>query len=442
MFSGIFHDCFDSHLHWQATGEFPNRLQLSSLKSPEDLEKLRPLEQHYRGPWLIGFGWDHSAWNEKPHRKFIDSIFPDIPVCFIRVDGHSNWVNSKALKLAGIANEQNELNCAQPKGGEIILDADGKPTGWLIDTAKNIVDRVIPAKSRSQIKSDLLTAQTAFLEQGITHIRDMSCDPEQWEVVKELNESGELKIFVDQFFDAEDPADFPKAFELALQAQKDFPKLKNSKVKMGGVKFYSDGSLGSDSAWISGQYPNGGHGLVLLEDQQIQSMLSQCWSNKLPVAVHTIGDAAVDFVVTNALKVKEKGLLHLEHVEMARPESIEKMTRLNVRCHLQPSHFLSDRAWLKDKLKDHYRYVFPWAELQRNQIPFYFGSDSPIEALGLGRTLEAVSESSQNGVAKFMGDWRLFHQYGNRLNPPDRKTWTRIDDGKITEMVIAGEKLV
>ncbi len=442
MFSGIFHNCFDSHLHWQATGEFPRRLQLNHLKSPSDIKDLKPDPHHFRNEWLIGFGWDHSNWKEKPNKEILDQVFPDTPVCFTRIDGHSNWANSKAMKLAKIINEQGELICNQPKGGEILLDPSGKPTGWLIDTAKNIVDRVVPAKSKAQIKSELLDAQSSFLKHGITHIRDMSCDPAQWEVVKELNESGELKIFVDQFFDAEDPADYPKAFDLAMQAKKDFLDLKNKKVRMGGVKFYSDGSLGSDSAWISTTYPTGGNGLVLLEDKQIQGMLSQCWSNQLPVAVHTIGDQAVDFVVSNALVVKEKGLLHLEHVEMARPESIQKMTKLNVRCHLQPSHFLSDRLWLKTKLKEHYRFVFPWAELQRNQIPFYFGSDSPIEPLGLEKTMIAVDESAKAGIQKFMGDWRLFHQYGTKLNFADKKTWTRIDDGKLTEVMIAGEKIV
>ena len=94
--------CFDSHVHWAATGEFAGRLRLESLRSPSDVMALKPEPSHYHGEWLLGFGWDDNSWSEKPTREVLDKWFPSVPVALSRRDGHALWVNTEALRRSGL----------------------------------------------------------------------------------------------------------------------------------------------------------------------------------------------------------------------------------------------------------------------------------------------------------------------------------------------------
>src|SRR5688572_18961940 len=94
--------CYDSHVHWPATGEFAQRLNLAEMESPDDILKVNPETHHIRGDWLLGFGWDDNLWSSKPNRRLLDQWRPDIPVSLTRVDAHAVWVNSEALRRVGI----------------------------------------------------------------------------------------------------------------------------------------------------------------------------------------------------------------------------------------------------------------------------------------------------------------------------------------------------
>ena len=99
----IISNCFDSHVHLQATGQVGLGLQLQNLTSAEEIKDISILDDYFSGDWLIGFGWNNYFWKEKnlPTKKILDKVFPDIPVLFSRVDGHASWLNSKALEIVG-----------------------------------------------------------------------------------------------------------------------------------------------------------------------------------------------------------------------------------------------------------------------------------------------------------------------------------------------------
>ncbi|MGA2871743.1 MAG: amidohydrolase family protein, partial [Verrucomicrobiota bacterium] len=137
MISDRIESCFDSHVHWAATGEFSERLMLTSLGSAKEVLQLSKEHLPLRDGWVLGFGWDQSHWPDADQLQLhlLDQWMPDKPVLFTRIDGHVGWANSAALKRAHWINDRGELSVEIPKGGRIELDALGKPTGILVDKA-------------------------------------------------------------------------------------------------------------------------------------------------------------------------------------------------------------------------------------------------------------------------------------------------------------------
>lgn len=410
----IVNNCYDSHVHWLATGRVATIWQLQHLKSPSEMGKEKIEPHYFQGEWLVGFGWDDSKWGEaeKPHRSLLDKIFPSHPVALSRIDGHAVWVNTIALKLMGILDEkENILGIPEVPGGRVILDENEKPTGVLVDQARVLLDGLIPEPNHMQVRSCLLNACREFNRAGITHIRDMSCSETQWNEVVHLAETGLLTLAVEQTFSAEDPRHFSDALNLAQQARKENLPL----VRALAIKVYCDGALGSEGAFLSQDYPSGsGRGLALLSKAELQSFMRQAWEADFALAVHVIGDEAAQRTVEAAHELWEagfQGMLHLEHAQVLRPETISLMKRDRVICFLQPCHWLSDQKWLKEKLGSLYPYAFPWRALQEAHIPFFFGSDSPIEKASILNNLLALNESAYSGIPKLLGDPFRYHSH-------------------------------
>lgn len=384
-------------MHWLSTGEVLNLIDLSSIRSLEEM-KLRSFQiRPNRGNWILGFGWDQSVWqdNSKPHISILDELFPHNPVAFSRIDGHALWVNSKALQLANISNDSIP---AATSGGRIEVDTQGHLTGILIDAAKDLIEALIPPASKTNLKSYLLQGMEVFNRAGFTHIRDVGGSLEHWQLAKEIENEGILKLFCEMYFNLEGIENLSTRLQ-EIVAGRSQP---SEQIRVAGLKLYFDGALGSEGAYLSQPYADGKNGIRLYELSKIEEIFHRCWEKSIPIAIHTLGDEAVHEIVGVANRLKERGIegpLNLEHCEVVRPETISWMRSLNVRCHLQPSHFLSDRRWLKGKLGDLYKFCFPWRGLIEGGIPINFGSDSPIEMPSLINTQKALEAASHEGIA-------------------------------------------
>lgn len=391
--------CYDSHVHWLGTGSIINIIDLSKITSLNDFcQKAPHWNRPNRGQWIVGFGWDNSLWTDRfqPHHKILDAFFPDYPVSFIRADGHSTWINKKAMTLLGL--EKANISAFE-SGGRVEIDHHGLPTGVMIDGAKDFIDQLIPPPSRSEMKSYLLQGMDVFLKAGFTHIRDVGGSHTHWELASEIHREGRLKLYVEMFFNLDDVNQLNERINQIIACR----SILSDFLRVGGLKFYYDGALGSDGALLSQNYAGQNHcGLRVFALSKIEEIMHRCWEQNIPVAIHTLGDEAVHQVVQVAHGLKAKGLdgkLNLEHCELVRDETISLMKSLNVHCHLQPSHFLSDRRWLKEKLGTLYQYCFPWKKLIDAGIAVSFGSDSPIEVPSLIRTRMALQQASQEGIA-------------------------------------------
>jgi len=426
--------CYDSHLHWPALGEFAQRLSLRELKSPSEVCELKPEPHHFRGEWLIGFGYDDNRWSEKPHRRILDQWIPEKPVALTRCDGHALWLNTEALRRAEQAGLKNL------RGGEIQRDAQGEATGIVVDKACEAVEALIPAVTGFEMRRHLLKAVQMLNEAGFTHVRDMTCDQVQWNEAVRLDQSGLLTLAVEEYFWLKDIADLDPVLDLAKRARAQ----KCSRLRVRGLKLFLDGALGSQGAWLSHPY-HGTHesGLVLWEDAAMREAIQKTWENGFEVAVHVIGDAAADHLTDLALELKARGVvgpLHFEHAELVRESTIEKMRGLNVTCHLQPSHWLSDHHWLSQKVGDLSACAFPWRKLQEAEIPFHFGSDAPIEPARVALTLQALEQSAEKGIPRLLGDPTTYMRHPDLSWVPN--CYTLFENNIPKQVVFAGEHLL
>lgn len=430
--------CYDSHVHLLATGQMRSTLQLRHLNSPSELATMEIRREFHRGDWLYGFGWNqHRFPGERyPTRQDLDVIFPSIPVAFSRGDGHAMWVNSEALKRAGLFKPVAEWSL--PPGGEAFQDEKGWPTGILIDRAMEIFFQLMPSEDLSLKKDYLKAGVRAFNEAGFTHLRDMAGDEDQWQALRDLDDARELSIYVDQNFVFDRPEDFDRTLEICGRAAKD----RSPHLKVRGIKFYLDGALGSEGASLSEPYAGTDqHGLLLWTPEQISGWLRKTWESGFEIAIHALGDRASEIVVAEARKLWERGLrgfLNLEHIEVMRSETLRQLPGCPVRLHMQPCHWLTDRVWLKAKLGDLHRFAFPWKEVADLGLDLCWGSDSPIEPPSLEANRIALAESAP-GIPAYPGEWWKPHVHPDAGWGPDCRT--RLENGRVTEVIFDGDPL-
>jgi predicted amidohydrolase YtcJ len=415
--------CYDSHCHFFSTGEWLNTLQLGSIQKFSDLKNIanaihqqssqlipqsnQPYQEqkYFRGKWLVGFGWDQSQWqfqdwpanalnaNLLPNTLVLDQLFPDTPVAFSRTDGHALWFNNKALQLVkdSLSMHEKSIWSEYQQQGQI-------QGGVALEAARDFFWRLIPAYSQSQLQEFAMQSQQLFLSQGFTHLRDMECNLERLKILLQLEQENRLHIHLILNFELPSFNQLDTVLQDVQQAQSLLKKSK--KLRLGGLKFYVDGALGSEGALLSQKYQNRDHqGLQVCPDSEIKTIIQQAWQHSFAVCVHVIGDQASQLIVEQIQKIqRQSGELHLEHVEVLRTETIKQLQSWNVTCHMQPSHWLSDKKFLADKLGPLMSSIFPWSQLVQAKIPIFWGSDSPIEPPSINRTLQALLDAKASGI--------------------------------------------
>lgn len=447
----VIDNCFDSHCHFMATGQVALGLKLQFLKAAKNetdlirlLSEIQIIPEYFRSNWLTGFGWDHQVWPDQklPSKFILDQIFPDIPVFFSRIDGHASWLNSKAISiLSGMGFDFNQDD------KNIIRLQDGTPSGILLEAAHIQALQKLPDFNETQVKSFLIEAQKIFNSAGFTHVRDLSMTLQNWKCLSDLYNENKLTLCIESFITAENILDLPRVLNDIQWIHKNpCPQL-----KINGVKFFLDGSLGSETAYISENYLKNktSKGQFHWKQNDIIDLLKQCWSQSLEVAVHCIGDQAVHEIVMAAREVSANGILgrlHLEHVQLVRPETIQLMKPLHITCHMQPCHWLSDHEWLPRVLNEKsMKYLFPWELIRKNKIPIFFGSDSPIEPTSLFNNFKAIVQSPNSKfiIPKLMMDWKMFHSYTARS---ENSVWsqcrTEFKDEKIVQVYFNNKPLL
>lgn len=429
---------YDSHLHLLGTGEFSTYMNLTTMKAERDIEKIKVKDSVHSG-WVFGFGWDQNKWNksEFPTSSSLDKKFPDQKAYMVRADGHAVWVNSQVLEeLQRQAGYEKALKSFG--GSQILLNENNEPTGIFLDQAKALIDELIPPTKFEETQKFYLKGVELFHLSGVTHVRDLSCSPLQWEVVTSLDEKNHLFLAVEQFFDAEDFNHIDRAFELSIQAKRESFR----SIRPKGVKVYYDGAMGSNGAYLSENYlDSNSRGIPLMKPAEFKEILRRAWELDLEVAVHGIGDQAIHEIVQSVSEVTQStsltGLVHIEHASLIRNETLQRMKGLPVICHFQPCHWLTDQEFLPKKIPNYSSLFNRWGDLEEIDIPIWFGSDSPIETPGLLGTYAALESLMANGFQSLKEKWTYYHSHPDQQWCPN--SYSEFSEGMLMKTVFQGK---
>lgn len=374
----------ESHGHLMGLGFSKLKLNLVDTKSEEDVLQLvkKELQQLSPGDWLRGRGWDQNLWpiTEFPNNRKLSAVVPDNPVFLTRIDGHAAWVNKRALKIARI-----DRNTDDPRGGKIIRDQRGEPTGILIDNAMDLVSSKIPQPSREQMRRALTFAVIEALKNGVTSFHDAGMDRVSIELLKESykEKRNPLRLYV--MLNGEDKKLIEDYFDSG-------PKLGlfENHLTIRSVKLLADGALGSRGAALLEPYSDKPDetGLMLYDERELYSMAVAGLHNGFQLAVHAIGDRTNRVVLNVYEKIFSKSgakdaRFRIEHAQVIHPQDLLRFAELGVIASMQPIHATSDMGWVESRLgKERTKNrSYMWQNLIKLKVVVASGSDVPVESI-------------------------------------------------------------
>jgi hypothetical protein len=373
----------DSHTHFLDGGFSLLSIDLHDVKSKKEFV-VRIKERAGRlkkGEWILNGNWDHQSFDppELPSKEWIDEATLHHPVCINRHDGHMVLANSLALKVAGITKDT-----PSPEGGEILKDrTSGEPTGILKDAAMELVMKHIPEIS---LKAKLRAAEAALeraAESGVTSVHDMA-SADNIEVYHELLKKDRLTSRLCVYVSIEE-MDLYQKLRLNIPAGNTF-------LKIGGLKGFVDGSLGSSTALFFESYVDNPDKTGLFHSQMfpegiMERRIMQADRAGLQVAIHAIGDKANHILLDIMEKAISQGgerdrRWRIEHAQHLLPEDIERIAKLNIIASVQPYHAIDDGRWAEKKIgRERCQTTYAFQSLLEKGTALACGSDWAVAPL-------------------------------------------------------------
>ena len=365
----------DAHCHLYGLGVDLENVSVRELPSEAATIQVIAAAAKARpaGQWLFGRGWDQNRWpgQQFPTKAALDAAVGDRPVVLERIDGHALWVNSVALRAAGITKATPD-----PAGGKILRNAAGEPTGVLLDNAEALVLAKAPAPSAEVRERRIRAAAAVAIAAGITAVHDMGIEDETAEAYRRLAAAHQLPLRVHAFLTA--PAHLER---LATP-----PAPATGRFVMRGVKFYADGALGSRGARLYAGYSDDPKNLGLWRTQpaaltrSVEAAVAGGWQ----VAIHAIGDAGVGSVIDAYLAAETAHpgdhRLRIEHTQVIAAKDVPRMVSAHAIASMQPTHATSDMPWAEARLgSQRITGAYAWRTMLDHHIPVAGGSDFPVE---------------------------------------------------------------
>ncbi len=367
----------DAHGHVMELGFRALELDLSDTKTlAEAQDRIRAYAAaNPERKWIIGAGWNQERWGlgRFPTAADLDAAVSDRPVWLGRADGHASWANSAAMRAANVS-----ARSVSPPGGRI-EKAGANPAGVFVDAAQELVAKVVPQPAPKDRDVALLKAQETLLGYGVTATSDMGSSIEDWLAFRRLGDRGGLRVRIMSYGLGVETA-------VAVGATGPTPWLYDDHLRMGGVKLFADGALGSRGAWLKQPYADAPaqSGAGFMSDDVIRNRMSRAAMDGWQVAVHAIGDRA-NAQVLGAVEEMEETYhgdrrWRVEHAQVVDPADLPRFGRDGVIASMQPTHETSDRVMAEARLGPaRLTGAYAWATMLRNGVPLAFGSDFPVE---------------------------------------------------------------
>lgn len=374
----------DAHTHFASGGQSLITLSFRGVNSVETVQKMvaEKIKELPPGTPVFGREYDHTLFPEQkwPSKEDLDKVAPNNPVIIRRVDGHSAWVNSLALKLSGI-----DKKTKDPFGGEIVRDSKtGEPTGILKEAAMGLL-KVRPT-IQSTPEQDILRALDHARQLGLTGVH-ADVGLKELEIYKKIRDEGKLTLRVYAWLPIEEIDECLK--QGIRQGQGD------EFLKIGFLKAFIDGTLGSGTALMFEPFSDepSKSGLAQYPEEEFYKLLEKAYANDFQVGVHAIGDKGVNWVLNAVEKAQKKYgkkdlRFRIEHAQIIKPEDFPRFRELGVIASMQPTHCTTDMRFCERRVgKERSRYAYAWRSLLNNGAILAFGSDWPVEPLDPRRGL-------------------------------------------------------
>ena len=443
----------DAHVHFVDGGTQLDNVDLKDADSQAEFaRRIAERAKTRPGEWILGGEWDDQRWTpaDLPTRHLIDDRTNGTPVFVSRYDGHMALANSAALGRAGITER-----VPDPPGGVIVRDADGFPTGVLKDAAMELVARAIPKMTPEQRTQAVKRALQHAAAMGVTSVQDMNPVYDDVAVYADLANRGELTA---RIYAAPMETGWYDQAKIGLHRA-----FGSTWLRVGAVKGYADGSLGSTTAYFFQPYTDAPQTRGLLSDemQDVDAMRTRLMAADhagLQLCIHAIGDAGIsqildlfgDLVRANGERDRR---LRIEHAQHIAPRDFDRFAQLKVIASVQPYHAIDDGRWAERRIgPERIKTTYAFRTLIDKGVRLALGTDWPVAPLNPMLTLYAATTRATldgrnpNGWVPeqkiTIGEALAAHTIGAafaEFQENDKGTLAR---GKLADMVILSDDLL
>jgi predicted amidohydrolase YtcJ len=450
----------DSHIHPISAGVEAVSCNLNGLETPEQyVAKIKEYaDANPQQPWITGGGWLMSSFGPggRASRELIDAVVPDRPVMLSSTDGHTTWVNSKALEVAGITKDTPD-----PADGRIDRDPKtGEPVGTLQEGAGSLVSSKAPETTPEQLQAGLRYSVKLLNGFGITGIQDASVDEPDLKAYQAVDEAGELSLHVVGSIWWERKQG-PEQIENIKRLASTYTK---GRVDARTVKIMQDGVIENYTAVVLEPYKLPGKepsfGIPMVDPEKLKTVVTQLDADGFQVHFHAIGDGAIRQVLDaiEAARTANGDLghrHHISHLEVIQPADVPRFRTLGVTANFQPLWAFAD-PYITDLTlpfmgKERAQWIYPIGSLYRSGAVVAFGSDwsvssaNPLEEIevavtrmgALGETRTPFLPSERIALPEAIAAFTINAAYVNR-----HETETgSIEVGKLADLAILDRNL-
>lgn len=443
----------DSHVHFTDGGAALAEVQLNDATSADEFRRriAAQVVKTQKGGWVLGGDWDETKWSprQEPTAALIDDVTRDVPVFVSRYDGHQGLANSAAMRLAGIS-----AKTADVPGGVIVRDASGTPSGIFKDAAENLIFKAIPPMAHAQRLAAANRALAYAASLGVTSVQHMSADYKDVEVYSELLEKGQLTTRI-----------YCAPLESGWQDQAKIGLRRawgSSYLRLGAVKGFADGSIGSRTAALFEPYSDEPSNRGILSDEMhppeaMRERLMKADAAGLQLRVHAIGDRGISMILDIFAAIQEANGYHdqrmtIEHAQHVTPKDFERFARLHVIASMQPYHAIDDGRWVEARIgHERARTSYAWRTMLDHGVTLAFGTDwdvAPLDPmLGLYAAVTRATLDGKNPQGWFpeqkitLAEALEAYTLGSAFAEFQEKEKGSITPGKLADMVLLSEDI-
>ena len=378
----------DAHAHFYQLGLGLQEVDLRGTTSKEEvIKRISDFVPYQNAEFIVARGWDQNDWVDQsyPTKEDLDAVFPEVPVALQRVDGHALWVNSKALAMAGI---DRSVSVA---GGMIMGDDWGNPTGILVDAPCDRVLELVPEPTLEISTQALKSAEQYCFSMGLTGVHDAGLRRPIIELIDRLQETGAFKMKIDAMVSNIEP-------DVSYFMDKG-PIVKH-RLRVGAIKVYADGALGSRGAALRAPYSDDPEhfGAIITPMDELEVLANRAIQAGFQVNTHAIGDSAnvavlrvyqktlAPFIATQDENIRWR----IEHAQVVPPDYFKVFSK-NIIPSVQPTHATSDMYWVHERLgSDRMKGAYAYNSLLTQAGMLALGTDFPVEFVNPMFTLSSA----------------------------------------------------